>query len=832
MNSLIRSNFSGAIKVLRARWLFSCFAAVSLALSLAFFLATLPATMQAIAPSFPLVAAEHLWQIKISSATNSSTAMFNTNLEDMHSDAKLLHRMFNDVADENDFLLISNFETPALPDGLPFKANAVYLSQNYLSLFSQFPIVVGRPAKVDVNELMVTERFWQQHFSGLQPGEAQLHIHNQTFTVTGIVANKVFLPISVVTQQLFGQTDLFIPFTKTSSLPAAVANSNIATWLTRAYKPIAQLKAQFDKNLVLLSDDVSQPFSEWQSFSEYYQGLYKPAALFVGAAALVLLLLVLFGYFIALFSRLHKDWKNIALKYAMGGSSLTAVLQELFEFTLIFVLGLLLAMPILVVFSNWLAQYGFAIFSASFSVLAMLSVILTFLALFFSLLIFIPALQFRRNNIMPALQSASKGGHASQIQWPAKVILVLQLMVATLIFLFSLVGLTDLVKQLSASQNQHYQDLYTVELTFEKTMDAGSRSDLVQQVSEAVTTQLDGTLGYLTASPLDYIGKLTGYKGSGWGKDTKIVSNNDDGSVTKFGSVSDEQFSYSVSAVHIDETAFDLLGIKLLEGRKFNQHDNGSTIITTAAAQRIFNRQQQLIGQFVPSLGTSSDIGGGIEVIGLVPDSRVSDSSNVMNIMLGAFPAALLPFTGSNNMYQHTEKVYLLLHHPQSNMQAVAKLQQITAAFRSQVLDLQIMSLVQERDKRLMHHLSKAYAAICLLVLASFLVSFGTYGLINYQVQLQRPELSIKLMLGASPNRLLKELLLSYGSLCILVVGNVLVLLFLTGDVLETVLSIKLVSQQHILFTMMILLVLVSMALLIPLLKIFRISPMESLRAE
>lgn len=834
MTSLIQITLSAALATLKARWIQGCFAVFSLALSLGFFLASLPGTIQAIAPAFPLTASEHLWQLKVSSSDNEHvkalTELVGFTPDDLHDvGAEFIHRLFREQSQENNFLLIPSLSRIELGNDNRIEVSSLFLSDNYNALYQNFTALEGRLAKVEQNELMVSQSFWQHHFAAYQPGAAYLTLDEQVYTITGILADDVFVPVATATMRRLGRPALFIPFSATTPLSEQARKSSLLTWLVRADRSIVALEQQYNQQANSLGLAEQRVFTEWQPFSDYYQGHYKQLALLLGASALLLLALVLFGFFVALFSRMQKSWTEIALKYAIGGSSLTTVLQEVFEFTIIFLCGLVLAIPLFFLFSHWLQLYGWAAFALSYSRWLFIAIIALFLVIFFGVLLGLPALQLRRVSIMPALQSSGKGSQSARVRWPAKIILVVQLMVATLIFLVGIVGLTDLAKQISASKQQNYLHLYSVEVSFEQHMDAGGRNALVQSLSEALRSELPGPLGYLTASPLDYYGTVTGYQGSGWSADTKIIEQRDDGAIVMSGRSDDgSKLNYMVSVVHLDTTAFELLGFRLLEGRRFTADDRAVAIVTTNAARMIFKLQQPLLGLFIPRLLSMH----GVEVVGLVPSSRISDNTNQLSFMLNSFPVVLLPFD-EGSTYQQVAKVHLLLHNSGPEADVMERLQRAVASFRDQVEDVKLVSLETERNKLLMQHAIKAYAAVCILLLAALLASFGTYGLINYQMQLARPELSIKLMLGASPQRLLKELLSDYGGVCLLVICCVLVFVFLVSEIVSASLfSLQLLTYQQVLFTLIGLIALVAAAVLLPLIKVFRIAPMEALRSE
>ncbi|MBL4941332.1 MAG: ABC transporter permease [Colwellia sp.] len=69
----------------------------------------------------------------------------------------------------------------------------------------------------------------------------------------------------------------------------------------------------------------------------------------------------------------------------------------------------------------------------------------------------------------------------------------------------------------------------------------------------------------------------------------------------------------------------------------------------------------------------------------------------------------------------------------------------------------QLITLEQQFDEKRQRHLTAAWLAIILAVVSLLMVVIGVNGIVNYMVQVRRYDLGVKLAMGASNSRLLKD---------------------------------------------------------------------------
>lgn len=203
--------------------------------------------------------------------------------------------------------------------------------------------------------------------------------------------------------------------------------------------------------------------------------------------------------------------------------------------------------------------------------------------------------------------------------------------------------------------------------------------------------------------------------------------------------------------VSISPDYFRVMGIPLLAGRFFNQHDSSSalrvSIISDAMARQYFPNQDPLGKQitfgFPPGGGQAMR-----EIVGIV--------GNVRDVTLGQNPAAMMyvpyaqaPFWGANLVVKSTLST-----------------SSVAAAIRQEVWrmdkDLPVTDVAKMPDvidasvagPRFRTFLLGLFAAMALVLAAT-----GIFGVISYSVSRRTKEIGIRVALGASRNTILSMIL-------------------------------------------------------------------------
>lgn len=193
------------------------------------------------------------------------------------------------------------------------------------------------------------------------------------------------------------------------------------------------------------------------------------------------------------------------------------------------------------------------------------------------------------------------------------------------------------------------------------------------------------------------------------------------------------------------------MGIPLLAGRLFNQHDNSSaptvTIISEAMARVYFPNQDPLGKHLFFGFGPS---GGGAmrKIVGVVGDVHdVSLGKNPGPIMY--VPYAQAPFWGANLVVRSTLSTASVAAAIRQEVQKIDKDLPVTDV--ANMPDLVDASVAQPRFRTFLLGL---FAAMALVLAAT-----GIFGVISYSVSRRTNEIGIRVALGASRSAILRMVL-------------------------------------------------------------------------
>ena len=209
--------------------------------------------------------------------------------------------------------------------------------------------------------------------------------------------------------------------------------------------------------------------------------------------------------------------------------------------------------------------------------------------------------------------------------------------------------------------------------------------------------------------------------------------------------------SRTANYVSVSPDYFRVMGIPLLAGRVFNQHDISSaprvSIISEAMARLYFPNQDPLGKQiafgFPPGNGESMR-----EIVGIV--------GNVRDVALGKNPGAMMyvpyaqaPFWGANLVVKSTLSTSSVAAAIRQEVQRIDKDLPVTDV--AKMPDLIDASVAQPRFRMFLLGL--------FAVMALVLAATGIFGVISYSVSRRTNEIGIRVALGASRNTILSMIL-------------------------------------------------------------------------
>ncbi len=209
--------------------------------------------------------------------------------------------------------------------------------------------------------------------------------------------------------------------------------------------------------------------------------------------------------------------------------------------------------------------------------------------------------------------------------------------------------------------------------------------------------------------------------------------------------------SRTANFVSVSPDYFRVMGIPLLAGRLFNQHDNSSetrvTIISGAMARLYFPNQdplgKELTFGFGPSGGPAKR-----EIVGIVGDVRdVSLGQNPSAMMY--VPFAQSPFWGANLVVKSSLSTASVAGAIRQEVQKIDKDLPVTDV--AKMTDLMDASVAQPRFRTFLLGLFAAMALV--------LAGTGIFGVISYSVSRRTNEIGIRVALGASRGTILSMIL-------------------------------------------------------------------------
>ncbi|MFC5864312.1 ABC transporter permease [Acidicapsa dinghuensis] len=284
--------------------------------------------------------------------------------------------------------------------------------------------------------------------------------------------------------------------------------------------------------------------------------------------------------------------------------------------------------------------------------------------------------------------------------------------------------------------------------------------------------------------------------------------------------------SRAVANNNVGNGFFEAMGIPLVAGRAFNDHDTQTSpkvaIINETMAHRFFPNESPIGRRF--GFGEDTAHSNDIEVVGVVKDAKY------FGLTEDATMADYFPCTQNVGFYGN----FLVRYAPGANRQLlVSQIRAAIAQTNPNILVTNVSSLEEQVDQSISTQSLIAKLSAFFGVLAVFLACIGIYGLLNYSVARRTSELGIRLALGAQSNSLLWMILRE--SIVLLTVGLVIgvpVALATTRILKSQLYELSPLDPLSISTAVAIIAVMTVFAAWLPARRATRIDPMTALRCE
>jgi putative ABC transport system permease protein len=747
---------------------------------------------------------------EVSGGTNTSIAL--PDYIDWRNDSKSF---------EN--LAISRLESrnlSGIPGREPERISVAYVTENFFKVIG-LPPQVGRTFTKDEDKpgapplAVISDRLWDRSFHRDPKIVGQpMNFHGTPITVIGVMPREMDSPHNV---------DAWF---------AVMRRANIPGWQNRANHPmffgwgrlkdgvtvpqargeIKAIAARLEKLYPATNTGVS---AEVRPLLENLLGNYRTSlALLLGAVALVLLIACA-NLANLLAVRGAARAREFAVRAAMGAGRGQIVSQLLLESFVISAIGGALGL----VFATWGrdALVAFAPANAprfegigfDWRVLTFTFLLATFTTILFGLW---PAWQAARADINVALQAGSFGSSETKTARRSRDWLVI-IEVALTLLLLSAAGLVlkSFAKMQSTQLGFNPQQLLTVhiELPFTKYTDANKIM--------AFTTPL-----------LDEVRKLPGVRYAALSSNPPMLSGWQLNFVPEGAPPTDPSQQPSADNEVVQGDYFQALGINLLRGRTFNEHDTAASPKVAIVDQTLVDmtfKGQDPIGKRI-LIDSESDSSGGAqlhEIIGVVPHIKMRGYDDAIPTPSVFFPEAQV---GRSSFILHLRASGNVKRLEKPVRDIIARLDPSQPVFDVRPMEERVAETWA--TQRLLTFLLTIFAGLAVL-----LAAVGLYGVLAYSAFRRLREIAVRLALGARPAHI-RALVMGHG-LRLFGVGIVVGALAVaaSASVIRSFLfGVSPLDAQTYLIVGLILSIVTILAAWLPARRACRINPIVALRAE
>jgi putative ABC transport system permease protein len=707
-----------------------------------------------------------------------------------------------------------------IPGREPERIPVAYVTANFFNVIG-LPPQIGRTFTEDEDRpgapslAVISDRLWERAFHrDPQVVGRPMLFHGTPITVIGVMPREMDSPHGV---------DAWF---------AVMRRANIPAWQNRANHPmffgwgrpkegvtveqargeIKAISARLEKLYPATNAGVG---ANVRPLLDSLLGNYRTSlALLLGAVALVLLIACA-NLANLLAVRGAARAREFAIRAAMGAGRGQIIRQLLLESFVISIIGGALGL----VFAIWgrdalvaFAPAGAPRFEGmefDWRVLAFTFLLATFTTLLFGLW---PAWQAARTDINAALQAGSFGSSETKTARRSRDWLVI-IEVALTLLLLSAAGLVlkSFAKMQSAQLGFNPQQLLTVrvELPFTK------------------YDELNKILSFSTPL-LDEVRKLPGVQYAALSTNPPMLSGWQLNYLPEGAPPTDPSQQPAADNEVVQGDYFAALGINLIRGRTFNEHDTASSpkvvIIDQTLADLTFKGQDPIGKRIMVDTESDSSEGPALhEIVGIVPHLKMRGYDDAVPTPAFFFPQTQV---GRSGLVLHLRGSGNLMRLEKPIREIVSRLDPAQPLHEFRMMEERVAETWATH--RLLTFLLTIFAGLALL-----LAAVGLYGVLAYSAFRRLREIAVRLALGARPGHI-RGLVMGHGLRLFgigIVVGALAVVA--SSSVIRSFLfGVSPLDAQTYLIVGLILSIVTILAAWIPARRACRVNPIVALRAE
>lgn len=614
------------------------------------------------------------------------------------------------------------------------------------------------------NEVLLSWSFWQSEFGGRDVLGRQLVVDEKPYTVVGIVPNLL---------GMFGDVNIWLPLTLDLTRPE---NGRGYHWyfvlgrlrnnvtLAAANNELRTLAASLAAEYPNRNEAVSARAYE---FRETVTGQYRPALLLLlGFVASVLLIACGNVASLAL-ARASNRQREISIRVALGANGLRLFRQMLTESVLLSCMATIAGVGMAIALVRLLTRLPLEVpleqnIQIDWRVLLFAACVALLTGILFGLA---PALSALLVQPFEALKQSSTRSTESRSQQNVKRSFVfLQSAMATLLLVVCGLLLRSFLKASDVDPGFKVHDLLTLHVSLPP-----SRMDPAHP----------GEVGLFVRNALNQIRAIPGVKDAAIASELPLtVTGGAAGVLVEGNNRPKSPFSAPYAQwTFVSNDYFHTLGMPLLRGRDFDQHDRQGApavaIVNQAFVNHFLEGRPAMSGRIALAIDPSNYL----QIVGVVGNVRQ------YGIEKDAVPQLFL----SLNQIEATWLAIIVrtqgrpMSYVEPIRSAVEKVDPTIAVFLPRTME-QIIS--EQKSWRMFGtSLVGAFAGIAILLAAQ-----GTYALISYSVSQRAAEIGIRMALGATDKNILRNVALQGAAPAVLGAALGLLLGFAVARVSATLL--------------------------------------------